>query len=94
LPTLEEMEALIARVRAVEREVAHELSAEVDDRVELLKRAIADQHGDALEATYRELGTALEQKRALASHVRAEAFRRVENEPAFAPRVFLRLIAR
>jgi len=94
LPTLEEMEALIARVRAVEREVAHELSAEVDDRVERLKRAIADQHGDALEATYRELGTALEQKRALASHVRAEAFRRVENEPGFAPRAFLRLIAR
>lgn len=94
LPTLEEMEALVARLRDVEREVAHELSAEVDDRVERLKRAIADQHGETLEATYRELGAALEQKRALASHVRAEAFRRVENDHGFAPRAHLRLLAR
>ena len=94
LPTLEELEALIARIREVERHVAGELSAEVDERLEHLKRAIADQHGEALEATYRELGAALEQKRALAAHARAEAFRRVEGDQSFAPRVFLRLLAR
>ena len=80
--------------REVERHVAGELSAEVDERLEHLKRAIADQHGEALEATYRELGAALEQKRALAAHARAEAFRRVEGDQSFAPRVFLRLLAR
>ena len=94
LPTLEELEALIARIRELERQVAGELSAEVDDRIERLKIAIASQHGEALEATYRELGAALEQKRALASHVRAEAFSRVESDQSFAPRVFLRLLAR
>jgi hypothetical protein len=94
LPTLEEMETLIARIREVERQVAGELSAEVDGRIEHLKRAIADQHGEALETTYRELGAALEQKRALAAHARAEAFRRVEGDQSFAPRAFLRLLAR
>ncbi len=94
LPTVEEMEALIARLRETERAVTHELSADVDDRIERLKRAIAEQHGDALEATYRELGIALDQKRALTSHARAEAFRRVESDGTFAPRAHLRLLAR
>jgi hypothetical protein len=94
LPTLEELEALVARLRETERQVTHELSADVDDRIERLKRAIAEQHGDALEATYRELGLALDQKRALAAHARAEAFRRVEADADFAPRAHLRLLAR
>jgi hypothetical protein len=94
LPTVEEMEALLARLRQLEREIVHELSIELDERIERLKHAIAAQHGEALEATHRELGVALEQRRALTSHVRAEAFRRLEALTDFAPRAFLRLLAR
>jgi hypothetical protein len=94
LPTVEEMEALLARLRQLEREIVHEVSIELDERIERLKHAIAAQHGEALEATHRELGVALDQRRALTSHVRAEAFRRLESQSDFAPRAFLRLLAR
>ncbi|GAC1493125.1 MAG: hypothetical protein NVS1B2_07400 [Vulcanimicrobiaceae bacterium] len=39
LPSVDEMEALIGRIREIEGDVAHELSAEVDERVAHLKRA-------------------------------------------------------
>jgi len=94
LPTVDEMERLIARIREVEAEVEGDLASAVDERIALLKRALADLDGAELESAYRELGEALEQKRALASQVRFETFRRVESDTLFEPRLYLRLLAR
>ncbi len=94
LPSVEEMERLIGRIRDVEREVGGELSGEVDERIAVLKRSLADLSDGELEAAYRELGEALQQKRALGSHVRVEAFRRIERDPDFPPRTHLRLLRR
>ncbi len=94
LATVDEMERLIARIRATEREVEGELSAQVNERVEHLKRALAESSGDELETAYRELGDALERKRALASQIRSETFRRIEDDAAFSPRTYLRFIRR
>ncbi len=94
LPTVDEMERLIARIREVEAAVEHDLAAAVDERIAHLKRALADLDGAELDSAYRELGEALDHKRALASQVRFETFRRVENDLLFEPRVYLRLLAR
>jgi hypothetical protein len=94
LPSVEDMEALLARLKAVESEVSHELAAQVDERIARLKATLAGASGDALEHAYRELGEALDERRRLASQVRAEAFRRVETDTSFGPRVHLRLLAR
>jgi hypothetical protein len=94
LPTVDEMERLIARIREVEAAVELDLASAVDERIAHLKRALVDLDGAELEAAYHELGEALEQKRALAAQVRFETFRRVENDPLFEPRVYLRLLAR
>ncbi|GAC1401291.1 MAG: hypothetical protein NVS2B8_21640 [Vulcanimicrobiaceae bacterium] len=94
LPSVDEMEALIGRIREIEGDVAHELSAEVDERVAHLKRALADLDGDELDDAYRELGAALERKRALESQVRYETFRRIEADASIPERAYLRLLRR
>jgi hypothetical protein len=94
LPTVDEMERLIGRIREIERSVERDLASAVDERIARLKRELADLEGAELEAAYLELGAALEHKRALASQVRFETFRRVESDADFAPRVYLRLLAR
>jgi hypothetical protein len=94
LPTLEDMERLVARLREVEGEVTREIATQVDHRVEQLKRSLAGLSGEALEAAYRDLGEALQQKRALNAQIRTEVFRRVESDGGFAPRVHLKLLAR
>jgi hypothetical protein len=88
------MERLIARIRDVERTVEGELSAQIDERIRRLKHSLADLEGADLEAAVRELAAALEEKRALASHIRFEAFKRVERDADFAPRAYVRLLAR
>lgn len=92
LPTVGEMERLLARVREVEAGVVEELAAEIDDRVMRLKRSLVDLDGSELDAAYRELGEALDRKRALESQVRFETFRRIERDSDFAERAFLRLL--
>ena len=94
LPTVEDMERLIARIREIEAQVASEMSAQIDGRVERLKRSLPELDGAELESAARELTAALEEKRALASHIRYETFKRVERDSDFAPRTFLRLLAR
>jgi hypothetical protein len=94
LPDVDEMERLIARIRDVEAEVAREFAAQVDERIDRLKRSLVELSGTELEDAYRELGEALEQKRAVRSQIRFEAFRRIERDAEFAPRVHLRLLAR
>ena len=94
LPTVEAMERLIARYREIESAVSGELARSIDERVSQLKRTLAELDGDELEAAYRDLGEALERKRALAAQVRFETFRRIERDTEFAERQFLRLLAR
>jgi hypothetical protein len=94
LPTVDEMERLIARVRDVERQVAQELARETDERIAKLKATLADTDDEELERVYRELGEALERKRALHSQARSEAFRRIEEDSSFAERAFVRLLRR
>jgi hypothetical protein len=93
LPTVEDMERLTARIRDVEAQVASEMSAQIDGRVERLKRSLPELDGAELESAARETA-ALEEKRALASHIRYETFKRIERDSDFAPRTFLRLLAR
>jgi hypothetical protein len=94
LPTVDEMARLIDRIREIEADVERDLASQVDGRIARLKRALGDLDGTDLEIAYRELGEALEQKRALASQVRFETFRRVENDSGLAERVYLRLLSR
>ena len=94
LPRVEEMERLLARYREIEHDVSGELAQEIDARIAHLKRTLADLEGDDLEDAYHQLGEALERKRALASQVRFETFRRIERDTEFAERQFLRLLAR
>ncbi len=92
LPTVAEMERLTARIREIEADVVAELAAEIDERLTRLKRSLADLDGVELDAAYRELGDALERKRALDSQVRFETFRRIERDLDFAERAYLRLL--
>lgn len=94
LPHIDEMERLLARYREIEGNVRGELAQQIDERVAHLKRTLADLDGDELEAAYRDLGEALERKRALAAQVRFETFRRIERDTEFAERQYLRFLAR
>ncbi|MBD5654170.1 MAG: hypothetical protein IAI50_03190 [Candidatus Eremiobacteraeota bacterium] len=94
LPSVDEMERLLVRIRDVERDVERDLGARVDERIARLKRALADLDGDELDDAYRELGEALESKRALRSQIRFETFERIEADADFEPRTFLRLLRR
>jgi hypothetical protein len=94
LPSVDDMERLIARIREIEGDVESELSAQLDGRIERLKRSLGDLDGTELERAVRELSTALDEKRALASQIRFETFKRVERDTDFAQRTYLRLLAR
>lgn len=94
LPSVEEMERLLARVRELERSVGEELAAELDREIAMLKRSIADLDGDELDAAYRKLGDALERKRAQTAQTRFEVFRRIESDSDFDERSYLRFLRR
>jgi hypothetical protein len=94
LPSVEEMERLLAHVRELERSVGEELASEIDATIAKLKRAMADLDGDDLDAAYRELGDALERKRAQSAQTRFEVFRRIESDPSFEERAYLRFLRR
>ena len=94
LPSVAEMERLLARYREIEADVARELSSDIEDRIARLKRSLADLDGNELDAAYRELGKALDDRHALDSQIRHETFARIERDNGFAERVYLRLLAR
>ena len=94
LPSVDEMEALIRRIRATESDVESRLAAAADERVDRLKGALAHLSGDELEAAYAKLGEALEEKRALRSQIRFETFASIEADTDFAPRSYLRFLRR
>jgi hypothetical protein len=93
LPTFEEMEALITRIRAVEGHVARELSMSIDGEIEQAQKRIAGAVGAAMETAFRELGTLLEKRRDGRRHVRETAFAQVERDKEFGPRVYVRLLS-
>ena len=94
LPTVEELNALLARIGQAEREVSQELQGRVSSDIDRLKKQIGTLDGDAFERAFRELENAMRQRRELAGQIREEAFRRVEADPAFEPRRYLRLLSR
>ena len=94
LPTVEELNTLLARIAAVERDVSHELQSKITADIDRLKRQIGTLEGDAFERAFRELDRALTARRDLAGQIRSEAFARIDADRAFEPRKYLRLIAR
>jgi len=94
LPTVEELNALLARIGQVEREVSHELQGRLHGDIDRLKKQIATLDGDDFERAFRELDGAMKQRRQLATEVREEAFRRIDADATFEPRRYLRLISR
>lgn len=94
LPTVEELNALLARIGQVEREVSHELQGRLHGDIDRLKKQIANLDGDDFERAFRELDGAMKQRRQLATEVREEAFRRIDADSTFEPRRYLRLVSR
>jgi hypothetical protein len=94
LPTVEDLNALVARILHVEGEVSAELEGRVNADISRLKKRIGVLDGDDFEVAYRELETAVRQRRQLAVEVREEAFRRVDADGSFEAGRFLSLIAR
>ncbi len=94
LPTVEELNALLNRIQSTEREVSHEMQGRLNGDIERLKKQIATLEGDEFERAFRELDTAMRQRRELATQIREEAFRRVDADSSFEPRRYLRLISR
>jgi hypothetical protein len=94
LPTLEELDALLTRLHAVETDVSAKLQQQVNADIARLKRQIGDLEGDEFEQAFHELDRALTTRKALARQVREEAFKQVEGDVAFVPRKYLRLISR
>jgi hypothetical protein len=94
LPTVEELEALLARIRAIETEVSAELQQRINADIGRLKREVGELEGDDFERAFHELERALGARKALAAQIREEAFKRIEADAAFVPRKYLRLISR
>jgi hypothetical protein len=93
LPTLEEMEALLTRIRAIEGHVARELSMSIDAEIEQAQQRVAGALGGNVETAFRELGALLEKRRDGRRHVRETAFAQVEKDKEFAQRVYVRLLS-
>ena len=94
LPTVEELDALLARIHEIEVEVSATLQQRVNTDIGRLKREIGELEDDDFERAFHELERALNARKALAGQIREEAFRRVDADTSFAPRRYLRLISR
>ncbi len=94
LPTVEELNALLTRIQHTERLVSQELQGQLSSQIDRLKKQISSLEGDDFERAFRELETAMRQRRELAKEIREEAFRRIDADGSFEPRKYLRLISR
>ncbi|HEY0613322.1 MAG TPA: hypothetical protein VGC96_01730 [Candidatus Elarobacter sp.] len=94
LPTVEQLNALLTRIHQAEREVSQEMQGRLNGDITRLKKQIATLDGDEFERAFRELDTAMRQRRELGTQIREEAFRRIDADNSFEPRRYLRLIAR
>jgi hypothetical protein len=93
LPTVEEMEQLLTRIRAVEGHVAREMHMAIDAEIERLRKRLAEARADDIEEAHAALGAALDRRRSMTSEIRREAYRRIDHDTQFAPRAFLRLLS-
>jgi hypothetical protein len=94
LPTVEELNALLTRIQHTERLVSQELQGQLSSQIDRLKKQISSLEGDDFERAFRELETAMRQRRELAKEIREEAFRRIDADGSFEARKYLRLISR
>ena len=94
LPTVEELNALLGRILQIERDVSRELQGRLSGDIDRLKKQIATLDGDDFERAFRELESAMRQRRELAGEIREETFRRIDGDQSFEPRRYLRLISR
>jgi hypothetical protein len=94
LPTVEELNALLTRIQHTERSVSQELQSQLGGQIDRLKKQISSLEGDDFERAFRELETAMRQRRELSTQIREEAFRRIDADGSFEPRRYLRLISR
>jgi hypothetical protein len=94
LPTVEELNALLTRIQHTERVVSQELQGQLGGQIDRLKKQIATLDGDDFERAFRELETAMRQRRELSTQIREEAFRRIDADGSFEPRRYLRLVSR
>ncbi len=91
---VEELNALLNRIHQVERDVSREMQGRLGADIDRLKKQISSLEGDEFERAFRELETAMRQRRELAGQIREETFRRIDADSNFEPRRYLRLIAR
>jgi hypothetical protein len=94
LPSVEELNSLLHRIQVVEREVSSQLQGRINADIARLKSQIGTLEGDEFERAFRELDSAVRARREVAAQVRDEAFKRIEADQSFAPRRYLRFIAR
>jgi hypothetical protein len=94
LPTIEDLQALVTRVRDEEGAASARLQGEINNSIDRIKREIGTLEGDDFERAYRELENQMRAKRQVAGQIREEAFRVIENDDTFAPRQYLRLVSR
>jgi hypothetical protein len=94
LPSVEELNALLTRIQHTERAVSQELQGQLGGQIDRLKKQISSLEGDDFERAFRELETAMRQRRELSTQIREEAFRRIDADGTFEPRRYLRLISR
>ncbi len=87
------MEQLLTRIRAVEGHVAREMHMAVDAEIERLRKKLGEATSEQIESAHNALGAALERRRAMNTEIRREAFRRIERDHDFAPRVYLRVLS-
>jgi hypothetical protein len=94
LPTVEELTALLDRIRDAEATVSAELQHQVNADIGRLKRQIGDLDGDEFDRVFNELDRAIGKRKSLGKQVREAAFRQIEADAAFPGRKYLRLISR
>lgn len=95
LPTVEEMERLLQRVRSEEQSLATQVVSHADSRIEELQRAIgvALPHSQEFTRLYHELGSILEARRNHSGLAREEAFKRIMGDQGFSLRPYLSLLS-
>jgi len=92
MPTVEEMERLISRIRHEEAAIAKEMHVNVDREIRDLQTSFGSLDHSDLEDAHRKLGAALNKKRDLTGNVRREAFARIAGDGSFSARHFLKLL--
>ncbi len=94
LPTVEDLQILVNRIRDEEAAASARLQGEINNNIDRIKRQIGSLDGDAFERAYRELENHMQAKRHVTGQIREEAFRAIENDERFPARQYLRLVSR